>query len=152
MQTWWSQTHEDSDLLVAYFSMEFGLEARLPIYSGGLGALAALGIAPTVFYVNEGHSAFLAIERARSLVEDGMSTDEALERIRQTTVFTTHTPVPAGNEVFGDELVIRYVGKLAERAGLSHEALLALGRSKYTDGFCLTTLSLLLTAYSNALS
>jgi starch phosphorylase len=119
---------------------------------GGVRALRALGIEPSVYHVNEGHSAFLTIERARVLVEAGASTDEALERIRRTTVFTTHTPVPAGNEVFGDDLVVRYAGKLAESAGLSNEQLLALGRSDDTDGFGLTPLALRLSSHANGVS
>ncbi len=271
--TWWSQAHADDHLLVAYFSMEFGVDVRLPIYSGGLGilagdhlkaaaelglplvgvgllyrggyftqglsdegrqtetytpidpqslglhrepvtvhvdlagetvtaavwrydvgvgptstvplylldvdlltdalysgdrehrirqelllgvggvrALAALGLEPTVFHVNEGHSAFLAIERARILVGHGMSGDDALEHIRRSTVFTTHTPVPAGNEVFDDVLVLRYVGGLAADAGISGETLLALGRTPDTDGFGMTPLALRLSAYANAVS
>src|SRR5919106_2617687 len=69
---------------------------------GGVRALAALGLEPTVWHLNEGHSAFLAVERLR---------EEDLERVRATTVFTTHTPVPAGNEVFDEELVARYLGQ-----------------------------------------
>jgi starch phosphorylase len=119
---------------------------------GGVRALHTLGIEPSVYHVNEGHSAFLTIERARVLVEAGASTDDALERIRRTTVFTTHTPVPAGNEVFGDDLVVRYAGKLAESAGLSNEQLLALGRSDDTDGFGLTPLALRLSSHANGVS
>ena len=68
--------------------------------------------------MNEGHSAFLAIERLRTLVAEGMPTAEALEHVRRTSVFTTHTPVPAGNEVFDEELVGRYVGRSPSAAGL----------------------------------
>jgi starch phosphorylase len=119
---------------------------------GGVRALCALGIEPSVYHVNEGHSAFLTIERTRMLVEAGKSTDEALEQIRRTTVFTTHTPVPAGNEVFGDDLVVRYAGQLAESAGISNERLLELGRSDDTDGFGLTPLALRLSSHANGVS
>jgi len=119
---------------------------------GGVRALHALGIEPSVYHVNEGHSAFLTIERARVLVEEGMPTDEALEHVRRTTVFTTHTPVPAGNEVFGTDLVVRYAGSLAERAGISGERLLELGRSPDTDGFGLTPLALRLSSHANGVS
>ena len=267
-QTWWSQEGQGDDMLVAYFSMEFGLSADLPIYSGGLGILAgdhlkaaadlglplvgvglfyrggyftqgvsdagrqtekyeeldpealglvredvtvgvhlagesvsatvwrydvgsvplylldvpwvtdalysgdrqhrirqelllgvggiralrALGLEPTVYHVNEGHSAFLAIERLRLLVEGGMSRDDAIEEIRQTTVFTTHTPVPAGNEVFDPALVSRYVGELAASAGLSNDELLGLGYSEEGGGFGLTPLALRLSQYANGVS
>jgi starch phosphorylase len=131
---------------------EHRIRQELLLGVGGVRALAALGIDPTVYHVNEGHSAFLAIERARALVEDGWSTESALEHVRETTVFTTHTPVPAGNEIFDDKLVVRYVGELAARAGLDEDALLALGRSDGAEGFGLTPLALRLSAYANGVS
>ncbi len=131
---------------------EHRIRQELLLGVGGVRALAALGIEPTVFHVNEGHSAFLAIERARALVEAGWSTGDALEHIRRSTVFTTHTPVPAGNEIFDDDLVIQYAGNLAERAGLNEESLLALGRSEGTDGFGLTPLALRLSSFANGVS
>ncbi len=145
----------DVDLLTdALYSgdREHRIRQELLLGVGGVRALAALGLEPTVFHVNEGHSAFLAIERARILVEGGLSSRDALEQIRRSTVFTTHTPVPAGNEVFGDELVLRYASDLATKAGISDEALLGLGRSDGTDGFGLTPLALRLSAYANGVS
>src|SRR3954447_17539725 len=131
---------------------EHRIRQELLLGVGGVRALAALRLSPTVFHVNEGHSAFLTIERARTLVEGGSSVTDALAHIRDTTVFTTHTPVPAGNEVFGDELVLRYVSVLAESAGISSDSLLALGRSVDSDGFGLTPLALRLSAYANGVS
>ena len=131
---------------------EHRIRQELLLGVGGVRALAALGIEPTVYHVNEGHSAFLTIERARALVESGWQKDDAFAHVRATTVFTTHTPVPAGNEVFGDDLVLRYVGDLASRAGLSHEELLALGRSADTDAFGLTPLALRLSSHANGVS
>jgi glycogen phosphorylase len=119
---------------------------------GGVRALQALGIAPSVYHVNEGHSAFLTIERARILVGEGASPDDALAQIRRSTVFTTHTPVPAGNEVFSTDLVLRYAGELAEQAGISHDHLLSLGSSPDTDGFGLTPLALRLSSHANGVS
>jgi len=145
----------DVDLLTdALYSgdREHRIRQELLLGVGGVRALAALGVEASVFHVNEGHSAFLAIERARALVEAGASTDDALEQIRRSTIFTTHTPVPAGNEVFGDELVLRYVGDLATSAGISKEALLALGRAPGSDGFGLTPLALRLSAAANGVS
>jgi starch phosphorylase len=145
----------DVDLLTdALYSgdREHRIRQELLLGVGGVRALSALGIAPTVFHVNEGHSAFLTIERARQLVEAGETPAQALEHVRRSTIFTTHTPVPAGNEVFGDELVLRYVGGLAARAGLSGDDLLALGRAEDTDGFGLTPLALRLSAAANAVS
>src|SRR5579862_9384458 len=131
---------------------EHRIRQELLLGVGGVRALDALGLEPTVYHVNEGHSAFLAIERARMLVDAGLSSRDALERVRGTTVFTTHTPVPAGNEVFGDELVLRYAGGLAADSGISNDALLGLGRSGGTDGFGLTPLALRLSAYTNGVS
>ena len=131
---------------------EHRIRQELLLGVGGVRALSALGLKPTVFHVNEGHSAFLAIERARELVEAGVEPEHALEAVRGSTIFTTHTPVPAGNEVFGDELVVRYVGDLAARAGLSHDEFLALGRAEGVDGFGLTPLALRLSAAANGVS
>jgi starch phosphorylase len=131
---------------------EHRIQQEVLLGVGGVRALEALELEPTVFHVNEGHSAFLTIERARVLVEQGLATAEALDLVRRTTIFTTHTPVPAGNEVFDEALVVRYVGDLAEQAGLSHDALLALGRSKGTSGFGLTPLALRVSANANAVS
>jgi starch phosphorylase len=145
----------DVDLLTdALYSgdREHRIRQELLLGVGGVRALSALGLEPTVFHVNEGHSAFLTIERARQLVEAGESPEQALERVRRSTIFTTHTPVPAGNEVFDDALVLRYVGELATGAGLSDDALLALGRAEGTDGFGLTPLALRLSAAANGVS
>jgi glycogen phosphorylase len=131
---------------------EHRIRQELLLGVGGVRALHALGLEPTVYHVNEGHSAFLAIERARRLVHGGLSTNEALEQIHRTTVFTTHTPVPAGNEVFDPQLVRRYVGGLAEEAGITVDRLLTLGHSDEGDGFGLTPLALRLSAYSNGVS
>ena len=131
---------------------EHRIRQELLLGVGGVRALTALGIEPSVFHVNEGHSAFLTVERTRQLVEQGVPAGEALERVRRTTIFTTHTPVPAGNEVFAEELVLRYAGELARAAGLSEERLLALGHSDAGDGFGLTPLALRLSAHANAVS
>jgi starch phosphorylase len=145
----------DVDLLTdALYSgdREHRIRQELLLGVGGVRALTALGLAPSVFHVNEGHSALLAIERIRQLVEAGEDPASALERVRSSTIFTTHTPVPAGNEVFGDELVVRYAGELATRAGLSSKELLALGRADGTDGFGLTPFALRLSTAANGVS
>jgi len=128
---------------------EHRIRQELLLGVGGVRALAALGIEPTVYHLNEGHSAFLQIERVRALVEQGLETAEALEQVRASSVFTTHTPVPAGNEVFDEELVFEYAGPLAAEAGLDREALLELGRFGDKPGFGLTPLALRLSAYAN---
>jgi starch phosphorylase len=131
---------------------EHRIRQELLLGVGGVRALAAVGVEPTVFHMNEGHSAFLTVERLRALHEDGVPAQEALQRVKETTVFTTHTPVPAGNEIFDDSLVERYVGPLASRAGLDTQRLLELGDFGDNGCFGLTPFSLRLSAYANAVS
>jgi glycogen phosphorylase len=131
---------------------EHRIRQELLLGVGGVRALAALGIEPNVFHLNEGHSAFLQLERLRALVAGGLDTDDAVERICRSSVFTTHTPVPAGNEVFDEELVRRYVGTLAAEGGLDGERLLQLGRFGDAPGFGLTPFALRLSAYANGVS
>jgi starch phosphorylase len=110
---------------------------------GGMRALAALGHEATVFHLNEGHATFAAVER--------LARGERLEQVRASTVFTTHTPVPAGNEVFDEELVHEQLGPLVERSPLAWEDVLALGRLD-DEGFGLTPLALRTSAYANGVS
>ena len=121
---------------------------------GGVRVLRRLGLEPTVFHLNEGHSAFLQLERMRELVEvQGLSADEAIERLRASTVFTTHTPVPAGNEVFNPELVRQALGGLVERCGLTWEDFVALGKVEPDErGFGLTPFALRTSAHANGVS
>ena len=123
---------------------------------GGIRALDALGITPAVTHMNEGHSAFLGIERIRSLVKGSkLSFAEALQAVWATSVFTTHTPVPAGNERFAPELVEKYFRSTAQELGLSWKDFLALGRERADDDaeeFCLTVLALRLSARANGVS
>jgi starch phosphorylase len=131
---------------------EHRLRQELMLGVGGPRALQALGIEPTVFHVNEGHAAFLALERLRMAVAAGRPRDEALADVRATTVFTTHTPVPAGNEVFEPQLVRRYVEQLAAAGGLPWDEVEALGHSPHDDLFGLTPLALRTAARANGVS
>jgi starch phosphorylase len=131
---------------------EHRIKQELLLGVGGVRALAALGVNATVFHMNEGHSAFLAIERVRALVESGMSTSDALAHVKRSTVFTTHTPVPAGNEVFDADLVTHYVGTLAAQAGIDGGLLRRLGEFGDNGRFGLTPMSLRLSAYANGVS
>jgi glycogen phosphorylase len=96
---------------------------------GGLRALRALGIEPGVLHFNEGHPALAALELAAEHIAVGMSFDEALERVRSRCVFTTHTPVPAGNESYPPEQFEQAYGELVERLGIDNKRLLELCRS-----------------------
>jgi starch phosphorylase len=123
---------------------------------GGMRALRALGIEPTVTHSNEGHSAFLMLERARVLMEQlNLSFAEASELAAAGSVFTTHTPVPAGNDVFPVEMMDLYFSTYWPRLGLSREEFLSLGRINPADaseGFSMTVLALKLTSKHNGVS
>ena len=115
---------------------------------------ARLGLDPTVFHMNEGHSAFLQLERLRELVEDGgPPRDAALQRLRASTVFTTHTPVPAGNEVFDAALVERDVAPARRALRLRVGRVRAFGRVQDEDSrFGLTPFALRTSSYANGVS
>jgi starch phosphorylase len=133
---------------------EHRLRQELVLGIGGVRVLRGLGLDPTVFHLNEGHSAFLQLERLRELVEDGnLPRDTALQRLRASTVFTTHTPVPAGNEVFDAELVESNLAPLVARCGYSWEEFAALGRVQADDrGFGLTPFALRTSSHANGVS
>jgi starch phosphorylase len=120
---------------------------------GGVRALALLGHSPTVFHMNEGHAAFLSLERLRTQVAEGTPLDEALALVRASTVFTTHTPVPAGNEVFDTGLVERYLGQVVADSGLRWDDFLAWGRtSEHDSAFGLTPLALRTASRANGVA
>lgn len=133
------------------------LRQELLLGIGGIRALRALGVPVAVTHMNEGHSAFLALERVRVLMhEHGLSYDAARQAVSSTTVFTTHTPVPAGNESFEDHLVLDQAGAVRSALGLDEERFLGLGRigdgSDAHGHFGLTPLALRLAAYCNGVS
>lgn len=97
---------------------------------GGIRALKKLNIQPDIYHSNEGHSAFIGLERLWNLIrEKNLNFDEALEVVRSSTLFTTHTPVPAGHDKFPEDLLRTYMGHYPERLGISWELLLSLGRA-----------------------
>ncbi|MEP7307685.1 MAG: alpha-glucan family phosphorylase [Acidobacteriota bacterium] len=108
---------------------EMRIRQEIVLGVGGVRALLALDLRPRVFHMNEGHCAFLSLERIRHLMhERGTSFRESLEVVAASGMFTTHTPVPAGIDVFSPDLVERYLGSFRERLGLAREELLDLGR------------------------
>ena len=122
---------------------------------GGVRALAALGIEPALVHLNEGHAAFAVLELARAEAARGAPLEAALEAARQRTVFTTHTPVAAGNETYPREEVIGTVEGLAAELGVDPEVLLRLGRYHPEDGgepFGMTQLSLRMSRTANGVS
>ena len=123
---------------------------------GGMRALRALGLEPTVFHMNEGHSAFLGLERIRLFIQDQkLSFEEALEATRSNNVFTTHTPVPAGIDLFDPGLLYHYFQEYCHDAAIQFEQLTALGRRNPLDAgerFSMAILALNTSAYRNAVS
>ena len=114
--------------------VELRFQQEIILGIGGVRALAALGIRPTVCHMNEGHSAFLGLERTRALMEQlGVSFFEARQLAAAGNLFTTHTPVPAGFDLFNPQLMAKYFGGLAERLGIPFERLLSYGRQNPTD-------------------
>ncbi|HEY2513253.1 MAG TPA: alpha-glucan family phosphorylase [Polyangiaceae bacterium] len=113
---------------------EFRVRQEIMLGIGGVHALAALGISPTVCHMNEGHSAFLALERiGRVMRERGATFQVAGEACSAGNIFTTHTPVPAGNDAFVPDLVRRYLEPYRASLGISEDELLSLGRVGFND-------------------
>ncbi len=121
---------------------------------GGTLALEALGERVTVFHLNEGHAAFAALARTASLVRHGRSTEEAMVTVRRSTVFTTHTPVPAGHDRYEPRMVVRALRQVLRDARVSDETLLALGgeRGEPKEPFCMTALALRLAEHANGVA
>ena len=122
---------------------------------GGIRLLRALGIEPAVCHANEGHAAFMMLERVRLLVEQGLPFHEAAEKVRETTVFTTHTPVPAGHDAFPFHLVEKHFEHYWGELGLDRRAFLSLG--EHPDGyggvnFNMTALAMRLSGHRNGVS
>ena len=117
---------------------------------GGVRVLRALSITPAAWHMNEGHSAFLVLERLRELVQAGQPFDQAVEQIRNTTVFTTHTPVPAGHDAFPFDLMDQYFGRFWPEMGISRERFMSLGQ--HEGRFNMTILALRLAGRTNGVS
>jgi starch phosphorylase len=140
----------------------YGGDARIRIRQelllgvGGFRALKAMGITPGVLHLNEGHSGFAVLEAIRNrMQEEGLGFDQAVHRVSREVVFTTHTPVPAGHDRFGADLIEEHLGPLGEFLGLSHNQLMALGRENPANNdeeFCMTVLGLKIARRANAVS
>lgn len=132
---------------------EMRLLQEMVIGLGGVRILRAIGINPTVWHANEGHTSFMMVERMRELVEKGMDVNKAIEEIRETTVFTTHTPVPAGNDVFSLDLIEKYFHNYWRLLDMSRDDFMKLG-TMVTDraSFNMTVLGLRLADYRNGVS
>jgi starch phosphorylase len=135
---------------------EVRIRQELLLGIGGVRALTAYGVQPSVVHLNEGHSAFAGLELIRELMKrDGAPFAEALREVAARTVFTTHTPVAAGHDRFPGDLVERHLGKIREQLHLSTNDFMALGRiypSDHSEPFCMTVLALKLSRYANGVS
>ena len=121
---------------------------------GGVRALRAMGYAPSVWHMNEGHAAFLTLERARELVATGLTFEKAAAKIRKGNIFTTHTPVPAGNDEFPLWLVDKHLSNFWPELGLNRDQFVDLARHKqaYGETFSMPILALRLSDGRNAVS
>jgi len=135
--------------------LEMRMRQEIVLGIGGVKALAALGIQPAVFHMNEGHSAFLALERIRlNVVEKKLDFYSALQLVAAANVFTTHTPVPAGNDSFSRDMMQKYFGKLAKELNVLFDELFSFGHTRLNpnDPFSMTILALRLSRHANGVS
>lgn len=136
--------------------VETRIRQEIVLGIGGVRALAKMGLAPTVYHMNEGHSAFLALEHISMLREQTSATfDEARQAAAARQVFTTHTPVPAGIDRFSPELVEKYLAPMSDSLGLTFEGLLALGRENVHDPsefFSMAMLAIRTSDFANGVS
>ena len=129
------------------------IQQEIVLGIGGVRALHALELKPSVWHINEGHSAFQIVERCRQRIEEGMDFDTALEQIAAGTVFTTHTPVPAGHDIFDRSLIEHYLGHYIPQLKLDTERFMALGDSTGNEGtFNMTALALRGSRFHNGVS
>jgi starch phosphorylase len=135
---------------------EMRIQQEIVLGIGGVRALAAMGLAPSVFHMNEGHAAFLGLERIRRLVKDAKLTFiEALQSVAASSVFTTHTPVPAGNDAFSPKLMEKYFDNYVHDCQIGFVDLLKLGRPwayNEEEPFSMTILALRLSRQANGVS
>jgi starch phosphorylase len=149
---------QDRDITDSLYGGDIDTRIRQEIVLGigGMRALQAVGLTPSVYHMNEGHSAFLALEQIRLLMRDAkLNFDEALEAARASNVFTTHTPVPAGIDLFDPGLMYHYFSGYCNEIGIDFQQLMAIGRRNVYDRderFSMAVLALNTAAYRNAVS
>ncbi|MEA2030525.1 MAG: alpha-glucan family phosphorylase [candidate division Zixibacteria bacterium] len=135
---------------------EMRIQQEIILGIGGVRALKALGVEPTIFHLNEGHSWFLTLERIRNLMQEhGLSYQEARQYVWSTTIFTTHTPVPAGNEKFDTVLIHRYLSGMISELEIPWKEFIAIGRMMPKDdseSFGMTVAALKTAAFANGVS
>ena len=135
--------------------LEMRMRQEIVLGIGGIHALNALGLEPEVFHMNEGHSAFLALEQIRLLVtEKKLNFYAAVQVAASANVFTTHTPVPAGNDSFPRDMMRKYFADFAEQLGIPFDEFFSFGQTRLnaTDPFSMTILALRLSRHANGVS
>ncbi len=129
------------------------IQQEIVLGIGGVRALRALGLNPTVWHINEGHAAFQILERVREWVMRGLDFDSALELVAAGTIFTTHTPVLAGHDIFLKDVFESFFAGFAREMGIDNERLFSLGGNPSNhDGFNMTTLALRGSRFQNGVS
>lgn len=133
---------------------EIRISQEIVLGIGGVRALDALGISPAAWHLNEGHAAFLSLERCRELIAKGLNFNEAKEAVAANSLFTTHTPVPAGNDTFNYDLVDKYFNSYWGQLGLNREQFMNVAREDHGWGstYGMTVLALRLTGQHNGVS
>jgi starch phosphorylase len=135
--------------------LEMRMRQEIILGIGGVKALSELGIEPEIFHMNEGHSAFLALERIRlNVIEKRLDFYSALQVVAAANVFTTHTPVPAGNDSFPRDMMRKYFGDFARELGIPFDELFSFGQTRVdrSDPFSMTILALRLSRHANGVS
>ncbi|HYQ40141.1 MAG TPA: alpha-glucan family phosphorylase [Pseudomonas sp.] len=128
------------------------IEQEILLGVGGARALAALGLKPTVWHMNEGHAAFIVVERVRCLMSEGLPFAAALEAAAANMVFTTHTAVPAGHDHFPEDMIRRYAEHWCKEVGVSCEQVMTLGAEPGTTDFNMTALAVRTSRQHNGVS
>jgi glycogen phosphorylase len=128
------------------------IEQEIVLGVGGVRALEAMGMKPSVWHINEGHAAFLILERVWRKVEAGIGVQAAFEAVAANTVFTSHTPVPAGHDRFDAEMVRRYFARFLSATGMAPEALDAIGGVNGGSEFNMTSLAVRGSRFHNGVS
>ena len=132
------------------------LKQEILLGIGGVRAFRALGINPDIYHYNEGHAALAGLERLRECIQDRhLSFHEAIEVVRATGLFTTHTPVPAGHDAFSEEMIGRYLGHYPQRFGVDWQAMMGLGKrdvENHEEKFSMSVLAANLSQNVNGVS
>ena len=150
-------SEEDKNIIHSLYggTRDTRIQQEIILGIGGMRAIRKMGFAPSVFHMNEGHSAFLGLERIYELMNEGMDFKTALELVRSSTVFTTHTPIPAGNEAFEFDMIEKYFKNMWPKLEISHDKFFDLGRNTNIhrhENFSLTVLALNLSGQANGVS